>query len=90
MPELWPRRKLAHQDTLSEMLRATPVGGTRQNDRWSRRKRKRQEGGVHGIFHGTSDVCEGQVHPGNARKRWALDRRCRAPGVQERDGEAAT
>eukprot|EP00972_Heterocapsa_arctica_P009038 1329975-Heterocapsa_arctica.AAC.1 len=62
------------------MPRAAPEIGTRQNDIWSRRQKKRQEGSVHGICHGTSDVCEGQIHPGNARKGWALDRGCRTPG----------
>eukprot|EP00972_Heterocapsa_arctica_P060713 8957252-Heterocapsa_arctica.AAC.1 len=60
MPELWPTRKLAEQDTLSKMLRDPPDSGTMQADIWSGRQRKRPEGRVHGIFHGTRDVRDGQ------------------------------
>eukprot|EP00972_Heterocapsa_arctica_P103904 15313686-Heterocapsa_arctica.AAC.1 len=83
-------RELPEQDTLSERLRAAPDSGARHDGIWSRRQRENHDVSEHGIPHGSSDICEGQILPRNARTGWALDRGYRAPGFQEGASEAST
>eukprot|EP00972_Heterocapsa_arctica_P054957 8103676-Heterocapsa_arctica.AAC.1 len=57
MPELWPRRKLAPQDTLSKAQRAPSDSGKGTTYIWSGRKGERHEGTATGISSGPGDVC---------------------------------